>query len=246
VLALFALTVPLASTRALASPAGWFGSETVKGNGVIKKQNRDLAHFTGVSLELGGQLELRIGNTEDISIESDDNLLALIETVVEHGTLRIRAARKDLNLEPRTLKFVVQARQIERLAVDGSGSIDAPALRATKLQLAIGGSGSINVKNAECESVQASIGGSGNLNLAGTARQLSVSIGGSGDVRAAQMKAQDVRVSIGGSGRATVWARDALRASIAGSGDVNYYGDPEVSSAAAGSGVTKRLGPAPL
>jgi hypothetical protein len=59
------------------------------------------------------------------------------------------------------LKTVVQARSIERLALAGSGSIDADTLRGPKLQFDIGGSGSIKVKGIEAETVAVSVGGSG-------------------------------------------------------------------------------------
>jgi hypothetical protein len=230
---------------ALASATAWAAFDTVKGNGKIVKQTRPLAAFTGIALSLPGQVEVRIGNTESVTVEVDENLLALVETPVEKGTLEIRA-KKGVNIEARSIKLVVQARQIERLALGGAGTIDTDALRSPKLLLEVGGSGSINVKSTESETVSAALGGSGSVKLAGgNTRKLSVSIGGSGDVHAGQLKAADVEVSIGGSGDATVWASNALQAAVAGSGDVNYYGDPKVQSAVVGSGSAKRLGPAP-
>jgi len=222
----------------------WPGSETVKGNGKIASQARQLAPFTGVSLSLPAQVELRIGNVESATVETDENLLALVETVVEKGNLEIRP-KKGFKLEAGAIKVVVQARQVDRLALGGSGSIYADALRSPKLRLDVGGSGSINVKSVESESVATALGGSGQVKIGGTTRKLSVSIGGSGDVQAGQLKAEDVEVNIGGSGDATVWASGALKVAVAGSGDINYYGDPKVQSSVAGSGGAKRLGPAP-
>lgn len=227
-----------------AASAGWFGSENVKGSGPVRKESRNLPHFTGVALGLPAQVEVRIGNVEGVTVETDDNLMALVETVVENGSLEIRA-RRNFSLKPRTLKIVVQARQIDQLEVGGAGSIVSEPLRSPKLALEVGGSGSIEVKGAECETISASIGGSGNLKVAGNTRRLAVEIGGSGNVQAGQLKAQDAQVSVAGSGDVTVWSRDALKVSIAGSGDVGYYGDPNVTLSVAGSGTAKRLGPAP-
>ena len=44
-------------------------------------------------------VELRIGNSEGITIETDDNLLPLIETVIENGTLKIRPVKRNMNLQ---------------------------------------------------------------------------------------------------------------------------------------------------
>ncbi|MFA9217230.1 MAG: head GIN domain-containing protein [Sphingomonadaceae bacterium] len=227
-----------------AAPLSWGHGEHVQGNGTLSRQNRELGHFTALSTSLGGHVEIRLGKTESISIETDDNLLPLIETVIENGTLRIRQVRKDLQLEPRSLKIVVQAKDMERIAVAGSGTVVAERLQAPKLGFDIGGSGAIQVRNLEAQAVAISLGGSGELKASGKAEQVQVSIGGSGKVQAGQLQARDVMVSIGGSGQATVAARTSLNVSVAGSGDVAYYGDPQITKSILGSGALKRLGAA--
>ncbi len=180
VLSLSALAMTLPAVQAHASGNSWFSSSQVKGNGNINKQSRDLAHFTGVAFSLPGNVELRLGNTESITIETDDNLLPLIETVIEDGTLRIRTVKKNTNIDTRHLKIVVQAKDIERLSLGGSGSIESDALKGKKVQIDLGGSGSINVKGVDAESLSVTLGGSGNLKAgSGTTKKLSLSIGGS-------------------------------------------------------------------
>jgi hypothetical protein len=242
--AMLACAIPM--TQAVASPMDWIGGERIQGSGNIQKQTRNLNHFTGVSLGLPATMELRIGNTESIVIETDDNLLPHIESVIENGTLKIRPAKRNTNLHTRSLRIIVSAKEIDRISLGGSGTIQSDPLKARKLQLDVGGSGSINIKNIEADSISVSVGGSGDLKAGGgNASNVSVSIGGSGDVQLGQVKARDVSVSVGGSGEATVWATGDLSVSIAGSGDVNYYGDPQVSRTVVGSGGTKRLGGAP-
>ncbi|GJJ01835.1 hypothetical protein RugamoR64_23730 [Duganella rhizosphaerae] len=239
------LAVAAPAGMAVAGPLSWFHGERVQGSGKIVKQNRETGHFTSLATSLSGNVEIRIGNTEGISIETDDNLQALIETVVDNGTLRIRPTRKDVNLESHTMKIVVQARSIEKIAVAGSGSVEADKLRGESLTFDVGGSGSINVRNLESESVAIALGGSGNLKASGNVERLQVSIGGSGRVQAGQLAARDVTVSIGGSGQATVWAKQTLSLSVAGSGDITYYGDPQLTKSVMGSGTIKRLGGSP-
>jgi len=240
-LAALALIAP--ATEAV---AGSWSGDRVQGNGNIKKQTRELAHFTGLALSLPANVELRIGNSEGITIETDDNLLPLIETVIENNTLKIRPVKRTMSLDTRTMKIVLQAKSIDRIALGGSGSIESDPLKGGKLDFDLGGSGSINVKAIESDAVSVTIGGSGNLKSGGgAAGKLSVSIGGSGDVQLGQLKTNEASVRVAGSGEATVWARDSLSVTIAGSGDVNYYGDPKISKTVAGSGSAKRLGGAP-
>lgn len=239
-LVLSALAIAIPPAPALAG--GW-NSEKVQGSGHVKTETRALGHFSGVALALPGSVELRIGNTESVTIETDDNLLPMIETVIENGTLHLRPAKRQWNFDTRRLKIVVQAKGVDKLALGGSGSIDADPLRGAKVTIDIGGSGSINVKSIDSETLSVSLGGSGNLKAGGgSASQLSLSIAGSGDVDLGKLKSVNASVNIAGSGDATISARDTLSATIAGSGDVNYYGDPRVSKTVIGSGSTNRIG----
>ncbi|MET0855103.1 MAG: head GIN domain-containing protein [Telluria sp.] len=238
-LALTALALVVPAAPALAR--GW-GSDKVQGNGRIKTEARAIGHFNGVALALPGSVELRIGATESVTIETDDNLLPLIETVVENGTLKIRAAKRNLDLESRRMKIVVQAKSVDHLALGGSGSIDADPLRGAKVMIDIGGSGTVNVKGIDSETLSVTLGGSGDLKVGGGAtRKLSLSIAGSGDVDMGRLQSMDASVNIAGSGDARIAVRDQLSVTIAGSGDVNYYGDPRVSKTVIGSGGANKL-----
>lgn len=241
------LGAALACAYAPMQASAWpWGSEQVIGNGNVRQQARQVEHFTGLSMELPGQLELRMGNNENITIETDDNLEPLIETVVDNGVLRIRPSKRRLNLRTQNLKIVVNARQIELLTLGGSGSINADKLHSPRLKLVLGGSGKMNVQEIRSESLSVSVGGSGTMTGAsGRADKVAISIGGSGNVDLGKVTALNTTVSIGGSGNVKVWPKDALSVSIGGSGNVSYYGDPKVSKSVAGSGSIRRVGSEP-
>lgn len=241
------LAAALACTVAPPTAMAWpFGGEQIEGSGSVTRQARKVDSFNGIALGLPGRLELRSGSVDSVTVETDDNLQALVETRVEDGMLRIRPARRNLDLRTRNLKIVVTARQIERLSLGGSGTIDADVLRGKRLDVDVGGSGKIQIARLDAETVAAKVAGSGDLRAdGGTVRDLSVSIGGSGSVDLGKVATDTARVSIAGSGDVTVWAKNDLRANIAGSGDVGYYGDPTVSRSVAGSGEVRRIGNAP-
>ena len=241
------LAAALACTVAPPTAMAWpFGGEQVEGSGSVTRQARKVDSFNGIALGLPGRLELRSGSVDSVTVETDDNLQALVETRVEDGMLRIRPVKRNLDLRTRNLKIVVTARQIERLSLGGSGTIDADVLRGKRLDVDVGGSGKIQIARLDAETVAAKVAGSGDLRAdGGTVRDLSVSIGGSGSVDMGKVATNTARVSIAGSGDVTVWAKNDLRAKIAGSGDVGYYGDPTVSRSVAGSGEVRRIGNAP-
>jgi hypothetical protein len=245
-LAACALACIAIAPQAEAGDWGWGRNEQVQGSGRIARQARDVAHFSGVAMSLPGNVEIRSGSArEGLTVEADDNLLPLIETVVEDGTLKIRA-KKDANLRTRHLKVVVQARDVDRLTLTGSGNIDADVVRGGRVKFDVGGAGAINVRRLEGESVNVALGGSGGLKaLDGSVRSMSISIGGSGTVDLGHVRAENATVTVAGSGDATLWVRGSLGLTVAGSGDVNYYGDPQITSSIVGSGNVRRLGATP-
>jgi hypothetical protein len=234
--------IPLSAAQAGVSD--WLGGGGTQGSGKIVKQQRELPHFTALADSTSGDVEIHLGASESVTVETDDNLLPLIETVVENGTLRIRPAKR-ASIRPHKLKIVVQARSLDHLSLAGSGNMDASGLRAERLQVNVGGSGNLNLSNLQAESLTVALGGSGNLVGSGNVERLDASIGGSGHIKLGQLDAREAAVSIGGSGQATVWARRTLSASVAGSGDISYYGDPQLSRSIAGSGSVSRLGASP-
>lgn len=242
-LAACALALPAVPVQA--SPLDWISGNSVQGSGKLQKQTREVGSFNGVALNVPGNVELRIGNTDSITIEADDNILPLIDTVVENGTLRIRPAKRNANFRQTNLTIVIQARHVERISVGGSGGVVATGLRGDRLRFDVGGSGSISARDLDSPMVSVAIGGSGNFTASGKTEQLTASIGGSGNIQAGRLAARDVQVSIGGSGAAEVWAKDDLTISIGGSGEVSYYGDPRISRSMQRSSSIRRLGSAP-
>jgi hypothetical protein len=241
-----ALACVAIAPQAEAGDWSWGKSEQVQGNGHVQRQARDVAHFSGLAMSLPGNVEIKSGSArEGVTVEADDNLLPLIETVVDNGILKIRQTKRNLDIDGRHLKIVVQAKGVDHLTLGGSGSIDADALRGPKVNIDLGGSGSINVRGVDSEALSVVLGGSGDLKVgAGTTKKLSLSIAGSGNVDLGKLQSTDASVNIAGSGEATISVRDNLNVTIAGSGDVNYYGDPRVSKTSLGSGSAKRLGAA--
>ena len=220
-------------------------AETVRGNGVMKSEARPVSGFTSIGLAIGAAVEVKLGTTEGVTIQADENLLPLIETSVRHGTLEIKAVRDHLSLSSNSIRIVVQAKSIDGLAIGGSGSIMAEQLRAVKMKLDIGGSGSIDVRRLDTEAVEVAIGGSGDVKLAGTAKKLDASIAGSGDVVAPNFVVDKAEITVAGSGDATLGVRNKLDVTIAGAGAIGYYGDPQVSRTVLGVGAIKRLGALP-
>ncbi|MDW5417970.1 head GIN domain-containing protein [Iodobacter sp. CM08] len=239
-------------------------TKTIQGSGHIEKQTRMLPAFNRIESETTGRVEIIQGNQESITIESDDNIIPAIETVVENGGLKIRHKRIDLNTK--TLNIIVRVKELRSINLAGSGSIYAKPLTAKKLiintagsgtvelskldvsnvSVNLGGSGSVQVQELQSSDLDVSLGGSGSFKSAGNVNILTISMGGSGQVDTMQLKAKIVKLSMAGSGQVIVAAKEQLSASVAGSGDIQYYGDPQTHLSMMGSATLKRIGAFPI
>jgi hypothetical protein len=217
--------------------AQMWGGERITGSGVARTETRDVGSFHAIVLGVPARLMLRQGGNESLSISGDDNIVPLVESVVEDGTLKIRWVRKgNYSTSYKSLLIVVDARSIDGLTIRGSGQIDAERLKAGDLRTTIEGSGAIALDSLEAQSVNAAIHGNGRVTAAGHADSLDLTIAGSGEVLMAKLESRRARVTLQGSGRVIVSAKENLDATIAGSGEVKYYGKPQLNQTVAGSG----------
>lgn len=239
------LLVLAASTFTPLARADLFGSPAVVGSGIRKLETRDVGPFTGVALALNAVVGLRQGDKDAVVVEADDNILPLVETVVDNGTLTIRFRKRTGTIRANVIRVNLTARTIEFLAVAGTGDIHAGKLQARSLAAKVSGSGDIRIGQLDAASFKASISGSGNLTVAGRTDALQASIAGSGNLLLDKLETRSATLKIAGSGYAKVWARETLTVNVAGSGDVDYYGSPVLTRSVAGSGTIKRLGAAP-
>jgi Putative auto-transporter adhesin, head GIN domain len=194
--------------------------DSVSGTGRVATEQRTVGFFDRISVLGSNNVSLVQGNEVQVEVSAYENLLPLLETYVEGGTLYIRY-RPNTNVRNDNSLVRVRVPSLTGISVTGSGNVIAES--------------AFNFGRLETI-----ITGSGNISLFGTARSLNCRISGSGNLRAFDLLADEVNVAISGSGDASVNARLSLEVTISGSGDVIYQGNPVVNSRVSGSGRVRR------
>jgi hypothetical protein len=236
-IALFALI----SLNSFAQP--W---ETIKGNGQMKKETREVSDFTSLSSKGSMNVEITYGNSNSIQIEADENLLPYIETTVEDGRLIIQSKKK-VNLKSKTKMTVyVSMTKINSLQLSGSGNIDGKGAftNSGKTDIGISGSGNIKLSFDSFDDLDLSLSGSGNMDLKGGAatNNITAAVSGSGNIECSDISSNDVSAKISGSGNIKVYANKSIDAKISGSGNVFYKGSASnINSKIAGSGKVIKM-----
>ena len=216
----------------------------VVGSGHVIRETRNVSGFHGVELSSSGDVIVTQGDTEGLVIEAEDNILPLIESKVEgDGILHLGFKNHAGSVEThKGVIYRLAVKTLDKMVVEGSGSIRAESLTADHLSTALPGSGEVTVNHLKTETATTSIEGSGKVKLAGEAHRQSVSIDGSGEYQGTKLRTEDASVEINGSGAGEVWASGSLSVTINGSGEVGYHGSPTVKKSINGSGEVRALG----
>lgn len=192
-----------------------------EGSSVTKTLNIDQFHSLGVALN--AKVILTQGNSQQVTIQGQANIIDLIEKDVDGGSWDIGFPSN------------YSVKNYDKLTIN----ITMPSFKA----LAIAGTGEIvtdgNFNNLN--NVNMAIAGSGAMSISGSADNIKVEISGSGDIDVANLKSSNCEVAIAGSGDCKVNVNGDLDVSIAGSGSVRYKGSPSVSSSIAGSGSVRSM-----
>ena len=218
----------------------------------MAKETRNLQSFSEVALRGHGELviEQMAEGAEEVHIEADASLMTRIGTEVigRRLVLGIRLSWYEwftwwitwIFLADKNIRYVLKVRDLEEMALQGSGRISCAALRGRQCRMRISGSGMIKVSGMAGEIVETHISGSGSITCSGTSETFEARISGSGKVDADGLECRRATVRINGSGEISLKATESLDVRISGSGRVSYSGDPRVDTKISGSGRVRR------
>lgn len=221
-----------------------FNSSSVTfGSGRIETQERIVLDFNEIALSGWGNVTIRQGDSEALTVEAEDNILPRIRTEVRGGRLVIENEQAwpwGLFRPSKPVNIYVTAKNIGKLSVSGAGTIISQSIKTDALDVGISGAGKVDI-SVETETVESRISGAGQFVLSGSAKRQRVEISGAGKYEAGQLKSEEAVIEVSGAGSATVDAASSLDVEISGAGKVNYIGEPRITQRISGAGAINKL-----
>ncbi len=188
------------------------------------REERPVEPFERISLDGVGHADVHAGDADRLIVEAPEHLLGMLETYVRDGTLvlRLREGAWGGDRCGDSVRYDITMRSIRGLAIDGSGSIDAPHVSSGSLDARIDGAGRIDVGEADVRDLSLKIDGCGRLSVgSATVTQVDCGIDGAGTIDVDRLAARRADVKIDGQGRVEArGAVDALTVDIDGAGTV--------------------------
>lgn len=216
----------------------------IHGSGNVLEEGRDLSGVTGVTLAMGGTLNIELGEEQQLRIEAEDNLIPYIESDIVGSVLEI-GVRHGMAIHPtRPIDLYLTVPALDQVVLAGSGMIQWPEVEGQELSLTLSGSGAIRLGEVQVEDLRVVLSGSGDVSLSGGRVDSQwVTVSGSGAYEAENVESATAHVGITGSGTVTINVRGSLLATVAGSGQVRYLGDPVIDQVSiTGSGTVVPIG----
>ena len=238
---LIALAVILATTLACSVNIPNVKIEIVTGNGKSASETRQVSGFSKIELNGVGTLNITQGDKESLQIEGDENILPLITTEVNDGTLEI-AIKKGYTVNPTAeLVYNLAVKDLSQVELNGLGDVNMDGLQTEGLAVLVRGSGNADIMNLSAETLRIEIAGLGDITMSGEVGSQTVVISGSGNYKAGDLASKDAEVRISGLGSARLRVSDTLDARISGGGSIEYIGDPVVEQKVEGLGEIKKV-----
>lgn len=229
------LTLSLCIAFAMSSCSQY--TNRIKGQGPVVSQSFDLPSITGISLSIDANVVLTRGDSQQVVIEGQQNIISNIEKyVTAEGMWRIGYYNSVKNHAGVTI--YITSPRIDYATVSGSGNVKVTNHYPDSANVYLGISGSGNIRfSTDANILESVISGSGQIFVDGTAFEHSINISGSGDVKAFGLNTRNTYVKISGSGSSEVLTEDYLNVTISGSGNVYYKGNPDIDGNISGSGT---------
>lgn len=208
------------------------------GKGDLVTETRVVGAFNGVNLSMEATVYVSQDSIYSLRVQAQENLLDIIETPVESGSLVIRVKNHHVIGSHEPITVFVSAPDISKLNISGSGDIKiSQGLEQYSVDMTISGSGNIDLPVLYAHEIETNISGSGNIyGRGGGVDYAHHTISGSGNIEFSGVSADSVYATISGSGDIKVTANKLLDATISGSGNIRYYGTPVVIPHISGSG----------
>ncbi|MGD2251403.1 MAG: head GIN domain-containing protein [Anaerolineales bacterium] len=214
----------------------------IDGSGTIITEARPVEGFDKIALSGLGRVVISQGNTESLTLETDDNLMQYIITEVRGSTLYLEFAR-GMNLIPsETITFRVGLIDLVSVNCAGGATFEIESLDTDSLDFTLSGGAQVQIDWLNATNLEIAVSGAADLFLAGQIDTQAIQFEGFGRYDAAELESREATVRISGAGDIRLWVHETLDVDINGAGSVSYFGSPTLSQSISGAGSVNALG----
>jgi hypothetical protein len=206
----------------------------------VVKETRDISAFTRLDISGAFEVFLVQGNTSELIIEADEEIIDRIVTRVSGGELEIFV--KGTIRSHKTMKAYITFKELSEIELSGAVNLDGGnVMQFDKLDLELSGSCEVVVE-MEAKSLDLDLSGASKLTIDGVVGFLDADCSGACKLYLAGLKATTVNFDCSGASTAEFWVTESLDVEGSGASNVHYKGEPKtVNVNTSGASSVKKI-----
>ena len=197
-------------------------------------EDREVPSFDSVHVASGIRATVEIGARKPVHLEADKELLEVIETRVEDGTLHVGFKPRAHVWNTGEVTVSIQTPQLHAVAGSGGAVVRATFTRSTDSAISASGGSELHVRGVDARELAVEGSGGAVLDVAGRADQLSLQLSGGSHFDARQFEAKNVAVQGSGGSVAELRASGKVRGALSGGSEMHVRGGARASVATSG------------
>lgn len=214
-------------------------AQRINGNGHVVKQERDIGTFHAISVSSAFEVFLTQGNTEELVIEADENLMDYIETKIVGGTLKIFTHGNIVKTTE--MKVYLTFKDIGKIKISGAVDLEGQnAMRFNELEIDASGASEIDLK-IEAKELYLDLSGASEIELHGKVERVKIDCSGASDLDAEGLEVDYLELDASGASKLIVFVTQKLVLDVSGASTIRYKGDPTIEVDSSGASTVRKI-----
>lgn len=195
-----------------------------RGSGNIIKEPRTVQTFDAINASGAVEVDVQIGTSASVIVETDDNIMPFVETDVSGGTLTIKLKGLN-NLRNSTVYVHIVAPAIRSLKTAASAEIKSKdIIKASEKMVLKASSGSnINIK-VDAPSVSGEASSGAEINCEGKTKEVKGNSSSGSTVNFSELKAETANATASSGASISLFASVGIVANASSGGEITYKG----------------------
>lgn len=212
----------------------WFLGPSVKGNGNVTEEVRQVSDFNQIKVSRGMNVYITQGTPAKVVVIADSNLHEIIQTDVNGEVLEIYV---DENIRwAREKKVMVTVEKLSAVeASSGANGYTQSQFMSEDMKLKAS-SGANLIMDINAKNLQADCSSGANIKLSGLAKDADLETSSGANLKAHELKADACKMKASSGGNVSATVVEKLEAKASSGGNVSYYGEPNITDFSSSSG----------
>ena len=212
----------------------WFMGPSVKGNGNVTEEVRQVAEFDQIHVSRGMNVYVSQGSPAKVVVIADNNLHEVIETKVEGSVLKVYVNE---NIRwAKEKKVMVTVEKLSGLETSsGSNAWSQNQIMSEDLDMKASSGANITM-DVNAKYLKADCSSGANIKISGLAKEAELETSSGANLKGEELKAENCKMKASSGGNVSSTVNGRLEAKASSGGNVVYYGEPTETDVDTSSG----------